>query len=124
MIKKYICECCGGQIDFVTLKCNYCGTQYKDENNSIIRIETFHNPIKQYTAECIIPEYIARKEDTSGYILNELAHQLARKLVENMDIQIAEDYDIQNMNIRVRGRVRVVVPEQRSDLFMLDKWRD
>lgn len=121
-MKKYICECCGGTINPATLKCEYCGTCYRDENDSIIKIETFHNPVKVYEAECAIPDYVARNENASEFILNRLANQLATRLVENMDIQIAENYNPRDMEIKVRGRVKVIVPERHSDFSLFDKY--
>ena len=50
---KYICSCCGGKINRITMTCEYCGTQYEEKHDNLIRIETFRNPVE--TLGCDIP---------------------------------------------------------------------
>ena len=45
-MKPLICQCCGGQIDPVTMKCRYCDTVYVDEYEQIRRIKQENNSIK------------------------------------------------------------------------------
>lgn len=46
-MERLQCACCGGTIDPITYKCDYCGMSY--ENNHIIpyRVEVTHLPIKK-----------------------------------------------------------------------------
>ncbi len=106
---KYICDCCGGQFDISTMKCPYCGTQYKKDDDHIIRIETFRNPVKTFSA-CV---EVTDKEGLD-YALNVLSKELAKAIPSVMEVRT--EYDPRSMTNRVSGRIKVVQPVNVSDI--------
>lgn len=111
-MKKLICECCGAPINPKTYKCEYCGTQYKLETDEVIRVETFHNPIKVYKSKIEIPyEGIEAmgKEHTSKYAIHHLSRNLADAIAENMELHCSNDPFSRVQ--KITARVRIVEPK-------------
>lgn len=110
-MKALICECCGGQINPRTYKCEYCGTAYKrDADDNIIRIETFHNPVKEYTSSMEIPPEVSLclGKDVGRYAVEQLANHLTEAIAECMELVYT--YDPMRMSHRITARVRMVEP--------------
>ena len=120
-IKPLRCEFCGGLIDRKTKKCKFCGTEYIIKDDQVVRIETFHNPIKDITARICIDDYEARmvsdKQDFMEHCVRALAHQMAEQLYDCM--WITTDYDVNHLRYIVDSRIKAVVPERKSDEFRL-----
>ena len=55
MMKNLKCECCGAPLKinpyFDDYFCDYCGSKYKANNEGVIRIETYQNPVKTLIAK-------------------------------------------------------------------------
>lgn len=114
-MEKYICEQCGGSINPVTMKCEYCGTQYKSHNNQIIRVETFRNPVKTLCAECRISKFDVANigsDNAARHITNRLSAMFAQE-IEDI-IQLDAVYDPARMEYHIHGMLKVVIPEQKS----------
>ena len=119
-MKAYKCECCGGEINRATMRCEYCGTQYKEDyDNGVIRIETFRNPVDHYTAmikfdndqiNCLGPERV------SEIAVRELTHKLSDCIAQNM--VITHRYDPSTNINYIRGDIKVIRPVE-----VVDKWR-
>ena len=112
-MKDYRCTHCGGHISLTTMKCEYCGTQYKIENNQILRIETFHNPVETFSAvEAVSKKMMLEMgaENASEYAMRHLASKLAECIPTAMQIttEFDRDRDVQ----MIRGTVKFVRPEQ------------
>lgn len=111
-MKAMICDCCGGQIDPITLKCKYCQTAYeRDLNDEIIRIETFQNPIKIFGSQMLIDDYIIEmlgENEASKVVKKELSLKLARAIAECMEIRCV--HDPVHMRREVSARIRIVEP--------------
>lgn len=108
---KYICGCCGGRINRSTMTCEYCGTQYKEENNNIIRIETFRNPVRTFQAKVAIPDSWFREfdaEEVSKMAVKELANELAKAIPPMMEVY--QEYDPSYMQHILKGRIKIVQP--------------
>ena len=111
-MKDYTCEHCGGRIKPSTMRCEYCGTQYKIENDRVLRIETFQNPVETFCVEEIIP--IEKMKSFGAEQVSEMAlKHLTKKLAESitpMMMQIDSEYDFSISGERVRATIKVVRP--------------
>ena len=119
-MNKYICECCGGQINRSTMKCEYCGTAYKEEFDNVIRIETFRNPIREYKASIILPNEMVNQlgeKETANFATVSLVGKLAEALKENMILNV--ENDVLMCGQKVTGYVKIVHPVQISDMERL-----
>ena len=120
-MEKYVCDCCGGTINPLTLTCEYCGTKYKrndDDWAKPIRIETYRNPVNTYTACVKVDRYDVQNDPTttSRIAVEELSHELAKSIAPNMVVETQRD--IYSGGYLVYGTVRVVKPINGAD-----KWR-
>ena len=90
---KYKCSCCGGNINRATMICEYCGTRYKEERESVIKIETFRNPVRTLASRVAMDRYFLTKspEEASEYAIRTLARQFAECIAPYMDIQCSLD---------------------------------
>lgn len=116
-MNKYICECCGGQINRATMKCEYCGTAYREDSDAVIRVETFSNPVRKYTASIVIPNEIVfglGEKETAHMVTERLVGKLADAIKENMVMYVEQDPV--NYAHRIRGYVKIVHPVQVSDM--------
>lgn len=117
MIKKLTCVCCGAPINRVTSRCEYCGTEY-DLNDEIptIKLETFTNPVKEYSACVLIDKDIAAMngEDYMKYAIEQLAREMLPAVIEGMQIKAQSGYDyeaIRTNMLRIDGRIKMVIPK-------------
>ena len=112
-MNKYICECCGWHIDSRTMTCEYCGTKFKRDNDDVIRIETFRNPVKTFTACVDISDDDLASYDgktIAQWAINSLVSKLSESLYDNM---IVEDvHDIAYLKHRIRGTIKLVEPKE------------
>lgn len=110
MMDKYICECCGGKINPHTMTCEYCGTQYKKEDEKVFRIETFQVPVQTFKCAYDIPnEFIIRDPKSASLaVLNHLANELAEVIAPYCEYQIEDDpFRCQK---RVRAQIKIIEP--------------
>jgi len=110
---KYICECCGGNINRATMQCDYCGTKYKEEYDKPIRIETFRNPIRTFNAKVRITEEMYRSlptEEISRFAVNELVRALSQSIAPMM--KITEKERNQYFEREIIGTIKMVEPLQ------------
>ena len=121
-LKLYKCECCGGNINRATLKCEYCGTQYKDDqNDAIIRIETFRNPVDTYTAAvrfCDEDIHTIGPDKISEIAIKELTHKLSDCIAQNM--VISHYYEPSSRSHSIRGDIKVIRPVEGSSNWRLE----
>ena len=118
--EKYICQCCGGRIDRKTMTCEYCGTQYKEAHEDLIRIETFKNPTQTLMTQVLIERELfeTMKDDAGEFARREIARKISDALTGLMQYEC--EYDPVYRYYHVRGMARVVVPIDRGKPF--DKW--
>lgn len=112
-MQKYICDCCGGKIDLITLKCEYCGTQYKNEFDNLIKIETFTNPVDTYKGRVIISRQTLKQMGetvASEYVINTLTRELSKAIASNMVIELRNDI---GLDAQIFDRtIKVIRPER------------
>ena len=110
-MKKYICDCCGGQINIASLICEYCGTRYQEEENRIIPIVVQRKPINILENIVALPDDFIMgvgAEEASKIAIEELSKQLAKGLIPYMDIK--RESDLCTRQTKFRARVRVIPP--------------
>lgn len=111
---KFICECCGGAINPRTYQCEYCGTQYKrDDDDQIIRIETFRSPVRTFAAEVVIDSYDIQTmgaETASAIAVKSLTQKLAECIAPYMSME--QEYVIDRNIHKIRGKVKIIEPHQ------------
>ena len=118
---KYICECCGGKINRATMTCEYCGTQYKEDlvNDTVIRIETFRNPVDTLKASVIVPDEQIRlmgADNASEWVVRQLAHKFSEHMLKYMVLENRfEPYERQHW---VTATVKMVIPKEG-----IENWR-
>ena len=116
MIKKLICVCCGAPINRATCRCEYCGTEYDlSDEIPMIRVETFTNPVKEYSASALINRDLVAmgSEDYMKYAIERLAHEMLPAVMEGMQIRVQSGYDheaIMTNQQRIDGRIKIVIP--------------
>ena len=113
MIDKYICECCGGKINPVTLVCEYCGTKYKQDHyaNSIFRIETFQAPVDKFACEVVMDQrdiYVLGPEKASEIAIRRIATKMADGLIPMIKYNM--EYDPICSNYKYHGEIRAIRP--------------
>lgn len=106
------CVCCGAPINRATMRCEYCGTEYEiKDDNPIVRIETFQNPIKTYTAVQTFSEYDLSLggEELVGFAIRRLAQSMMPSIIEAMEIQA--ERNSREQSVVLRGRLKTVIPK-------------
>lgn len=124
MLKNLKCECCGAPLvpsfdDTEEYVCKYCNSRYevKNENTplqSVIRIETYHNPVRTLMAKFEIPveELQALGDETVAEIsMRNLTRNLAESLAPMMRLE--SQYDSIHRHQVITARVRVVEDDYR-----------
>lgn len=113
-IKQLTCLCCGAPINRAKKKCEYCGTEYlieEDEDKVISYVETFQNPVREYTA-CTL---IRRGDIAFGssryleYAIRQLAEKMLPAVMEGM--RIHEEYGPDLDTKKIIGDIQIVIPE-------------
>ena len=109
-MNKYVCDCCGGQINPYTMKCDYCGTQYKKENEQVFRIETFQGRVQTFkSAYNITDEYLVRHpKEASELAIRHVANQLADIIAPYCEYEVEDDPIIRQK--RIYARIKIVEP--------------
>lgn len=110
------CKNCGGSLDPVTLKCEYCGTRYakKEERGVTHYIQTCPAKVQTVAAQVCVSEIMLHRapaDEVSEFTMRELTHYLAEALAPYMKIETTKD--LCNMTQIIRGSVRVVEPDFR-----------
>jgi len=115
-MKKYICECCGGQINRATMKCEYCGTAYAEDNENVFRIETYKAPVETLKCKAALPrELIIRDpEMATRYAYEKIAHKLAESLMPYMVYESCEN--VPQCQTELTGMIKVVIPESPNEI--------
>jgi hypothetical protein len=109
-MNKYICECCGGQINPYTMKCEYCGTQYKNEDEKVFRIETFQSKVQTFKSVYNLPdEYLVRHpKEASEIAIHHVANQLADIIAPYCEYMVEDDPMCRQK--RICARIKIVEP--------------
>ena len=117
-MKNLKCECCGAQLKinpyFDDYFCEYCGSKYKADNERVIRIETYQNPVRTLIAKTCVTDDVVKdigEEKAAEYSIKNLTRNLAESLAPMLTIE--KEYDPQCMRHIITAKVRVVEPDYR-----------
>lgn len=115
-MKNLKCECCGAQlsIDYEGYICDYCGSKYKTDNNGVIRIETYQNPVRTLITKTYVSDDVVKdigEEKAAEYSIKNLTSNLAESLASMLTIE--KEYDPQCMRHIITAKIRVVEPDYR-----------
>ena len=121
MMKKLKCECCGAPLKINPISiyyegyiCDYCGSKYKADNEGVIRIETYQNPVRILMARTYVTDDVTKgigEEKAAEYSIKNLTRNLAESLAPMLTIE--KEYDPQCMRHIITAKVRVVEPDYR-----------
>lgn len=89
-MKKLICPCCGAPINREKRKCEYCGVEFEIEEDKIVKIASFYNPVKEFTACAVVPreKIVHYGQAYMEHTIRELAQAMLPAVMEGMHIQI------------------------------------
>ena len=113
-MKAMICTQCGGRINPAKMRCEYCGTQYEQQHDRIVRVETYQvSPVTLQASVSFGREYfdVIGAADMSKEICGRMASEIAEELVKYIEYQIQEEP--YTSSVIARGRVRVLPPDYR-----------
>lgn len=115
MSNRYICSQCGGRIDPTSMRCEYCGTQFEQNKDGIIRIETFENPVQTFRVTCEVSKRAIR-ELSADQLSEVYKHELLKGLSDCMlpAVQVEYEEDLLNDKVYVRGTLKAVIPKRDS----------
>ena len=110
-LRPYICKQCGGAINVQKMRCEYCGTAYRDESLRRVEFVMSKPGEARIRSEVLVPTEMIRNapEHARDYASSKLREQIADGLLAYMKIETRYDYR-DNVEI-IRGTVRVVEPE-------------
>lgn len=117
-LKPLICPNCGGKINAARMKCEYCGTEFRCDDDGVLKIRYESVPCKTQVlgVSINVPKDMAiRMYDEAmlrGYVMDEMTYRLAKALAPMMDIAVQADNPLSD-SVVVRGRVRVIRPNYR-----------
>ena len=121
MMKNLKCEYCGAPLKINPLSiyyegyiCDYCGSKYKADNEGVIRIETYQNPVRTLIAKTYVSDDVVKgigEEKAAEYSIKNLSSNLAESLAPMLTIE--KEYDPQYMRHIITAKVRVVEPDYR-----------
>lgn len=116
--KGYRCANCGNMLSISAakkgiLRCDYCGSEYKAENDEItpLRIERIPYKYRTIGSRVEIPrEYLFENPERIFELsLHEMARNMADKLVPLMSLELS--YDPMKMEHMLYGNLKVAVPD-------------
>ena len=112
------CECCGAPLKinpyFNNYICDYCGSKYKADNEGVIRIETYQNPVRTLISKTYVSDDAVKgigEEKAAEYSIKNLSRNLAESLAPMLTIE--KEYDPQYMRHIITAKIRVVEPDYR-----------
>lgn len=116
MLEELKCVNCGAPLDLLTLKCEYCGSQFakKEERGLIHYVQTCPAQVATLSAQVNISDEAMRygsADQISEFAVRQLTRNLAEALMPYMKIETYRD--LYTMTQMVRGTIRVVEPDFR-----------
>lgn len=116
-LKPLICPNCGGKVNAARMKCEYCGTEFRRDDDGVLKIRYESIP---YNTQVLgvsvnVPKdrmmYIDDDSAIREFVMDEMTRRLAQALVPMMDITVQDDPHFNS--VVVRGRVQVIRPDYR-----------
>lgn len=115
MLEKIERNClnCGAPIDRRTMRCEYCGAEYKRSHDGVpVRFVVDSPGVHRIRAEVrVADELILRSpERARDFAMNKLRQGLADGLLDYMKLCTSEEYDLREFCHIIRGEVKVIDP--------------
>ena len=109
-MKAMICERCGATINPKTMRCEYCGTYYKEDTPTVFCVERQGVDVLS-TRFAIDDELISLYDEKIlvQYVGNEITKRLVEAISKNVEFYVQED-PLRQRHF-VEGRIRVVPPK-------------
>lgn len=110
-MNKYICPCCGGKINRISMTCEYCGTGFNEVHDNLIRIETFQNPVRTFEAKISVPDSWFIEfgiESVSELAVEGLVRELSKSIAPMM--QVYSEHDLGTRSNIFSGRIKIIQP--------------
>ena len=106
-MKPYICPQCGGQVNRVKMICEYCGTQFREEDNAI-RIVTYHPGVHTLGANVMIDREALemQPQEAAEFAIKSMARSFAEGIAQYMDVKTSDDPI--NHTVKFYARLRVL----------------
>ena len=104
-------ECCGGQVDPAAMKCEYCGTTYRlDENYKPIMIQTYMAPTHTFAVKTKIDSTLLSLygRDYTDMVVREISSQLAERLLPYIEYRIQPSFE--DIGLDLYSTIRVCEP--------------
>ena len=111
MNEAYICPCCGGHVNPVTLKCEFCGVAFKKEGSDILRIETYRNPVRTFRAGVRLDRFLIHElgmEEASKIAVENLTKELSKSIPLCMTVH--EDCNLDLWARTYYGEIKMIEP--------------
>lgn len=112
-LNPHVCKQCGGPINMLKMRCEYCGTSYENESLNRIVIQQVRPGVHTIACQVEIDRdrCIYNSEAARDYTLRELRNQIAEGLLGYMKLTTSENlsHNFGHTEI-IRGEVRVVDP--------------
>ena len=123
-ITRYICPCCGGRVNRTSLTCEYCGTEFKEENHTLIKVETFQNPVVTLAAGMRISHHDLYRspKELSEYAIKRLANQFAECIAPYMDVEYR--FDPWDASYVLEAKIKIVNPIHKPSEAILELDRE
>ena len=116
-MKPMICTQCGGRVNPYTMRCEYCGTSFKREDNTnplVVKINTQRADV--LGVDTIVDNRLAESlpsEEITRIIHSEITRKLAEGLEPYVEYTVMEE-PMFNHHV-VKGRIRVLPPGYRFE---------
>lgn len=117
-LKPLICPNCGGAVNRARKICEYCGTQFEIEGDTlgVLRVEHYSSPVCNFAMESHIPNELMTYGDAEHvieYAKREIAEQLVDKMLQGEMIEFRSEMDWKHCQQIICARLRVLSPSYR-----------
>lgn len=105
-MKPYICPQCGGQVNRAKMVCEYCGTQFQEENRGI-KIVAYHPGVHTLGANVTVPKEYATlsPKEASEMAIRRLVNEFADGIAQFMEVKATNEPITDSVEFRARLRV-------------------
>lgn len=101
------CPNCGAPINRATMRCEYCGTQFKIDDYKLVYVNDPNIAVLNAEVRVHMDVVDHVNEDRlKDFVLDEMTHKMAKALLDEIEVSVRPDYGLSE--VIVTGRVRVV----------------
>ena len=114
-LKPYVCTQCGGKVNPATLRCEMCGTVFKDASDrGYATLQVVHPGAHTLVVSREIDDemfMLFGAEEVSKRAIEDMAHQFAKTIAPFMTVRTEQNP--YRHTTQMRGMIRVLDPEYR-----------